>query len=187
MWKDGEWANLCGGTSQPLPELTDGQVQIIDDLDYNFSKTCSAVYPCPYWYEDIGSHTYNNHMWWTKVNGSTSDYWAKWTPNLLKPGLYEIYVYIPCNNATTWQAIYNVSMPSGWGSSRVDQYGLCSQWVSIGSYPFRQGYNPDYYVWVTDGTGEESQHCAGPCRLGIDAVKLVRRGRSTYVPITVNH
>ncbi|MCL5999230.1 MAG: peptidoglycan DD-metalloendopeptidase family protein [Chloroflexi bacterium] len=183
MWKSGEWANLCGGISQPVPELIDGQVQIIDDLDYNFSKSCAAGYPCPDWYAANIGH--NSHMWWTYVNGTTPDYWAKWTPNLLRPGLYEIFVNVPCNNATTWQALYNVATPSGWGSAYVDQYGLCDRWVSIGSYPFRQGYNPDYYVWVTDATGEESQHCSGTCRLGIDAIKLVRRGRSTYVPITM--
>lgn len=184
MWNDGEWANVCGGISHPLTQPADGPTQIIDDLNYNgFTKGCSAIYPCPYWNEaNIG---YNNHMWWTYVNGDVLDYHAKWTPNLLLPGLYEVYVYTPCINATTWQALYNIATTDGYWSAYVDQYGLCDQWVTIGTYPFLAGYRPDHNVAVYDNTGNEGQHCSGTCQLGIDALKFIRRGSSTYLPMVV--
>lgn len=186
MWADGQWANLCGGTSRPVVEPPAGPTQVVDDLDYNFTRNCST-YPCPYWNE--ASIGYGNHMWWTYVNGSMPDYWARWTPALPSPGRYEVYAYIPCANATTWQATYSLATTDGYWSAYVDQYGLCNQWVSLGTYPFRQGYNPEYNITLYDNTGNESQHCPNNnppvCRLGVDALMFVRRGRSTYLPIVL--
>jgi hypothetical protein len=65
----------------------------------------------------------------------------------------------------------------------VDQAGLFNQWVSLGTYYMT---NNDY-VYTTDATGEfQGDHCgAGQyCRLGVDAVKFVRRG-TTYLPHTI--
>jgi len=50
--------------------------------------------------------------------------------------------------------------------------------------PFRAGYHPGANVIIYDNMGEESLHCGGSvCRLGIDALRFVQRGRSVYVPM----
>jgi len=188
LWIDGQWAN----PSRPIPTPVDGTTIIVDDQSASFTKGCINSPNCPYWWEEAVG--YNNHIWWTLVNGDVPDYWAQWNPSIPQYGIYEVYVYIPSNNATSWQARYTVSHYDGQSTGVIDQNGLYNQWVSIGVYRFDAG--PAKYVKVTDGTGEGYRvHCYDEwgsaygwdwCHLGVDAVKFVQRA-PTYLPdIRVN-
>jgi hypothetical protein len=123
-------------------------------------------------------------MYWTLVNGNAPDSWARWqaavSPN---GGIYEVFVYIPSTNMTmTWQAPYTVRYNNNTlqTTARVDEYGSGNRWVSIGTYYMT---NNDY-VFATDATAETyGVHCGAStyCKVGVDAIKFVRRG-SAYLP-----
>ena len=178
LWKDGEWAG------HPLPAPANSGEIIVDDTSDNsggFSKGSGGVFnnscppgSCPYWYRQTGIG-YASDMYYTFVNGSVSDYWARWQPSIpAGGGNYEVFVYVLSNYATSWQAPLTVVHANGQVTARVDQDGLYKQWVSIGIYRMV----PGNYVYITDGTGEGSGvHCGSGqwCQLGIDAVKFVKR------------
>ncbi len=178
LWADGQWADICGGVARPLPAPADGTTITVDDQGASFSKGCAAGSPCPYWYEDAAG--YNNHMWWTHDNDTVEDYWARWNPSIPQQGIYEVYVYVPNVNATTWQAPYTISHYDGQNTAIVDQYGLSNQWVSIGVYRFHEGTTDS--VRITDATGELGVQR----RVGVDAVRFVRRA-PTYLPDVKNN
>lgn len=183
MWADGQWANVCGGVSRPIPVPADSEEIIIDDTSDNsggfskgrggpFSNPCPPN-SCPYWWSAAAG--YGNDMWWTYDNDNVVDYWARWTPTIPQQGIYEVWVHVPNINATTWQAQYTISHYDGQSTAIVDQYGLSNQWVSIGVHRFHAGTSDS--VHVTDATGEVSVLR----QVGVDAVKFVRRA-PTYLP-----
>lgn len=183
LWKDGQWAN----PSRPIPAPPDGSETIVDDILVNnsdFSKGSGGEFqnpcnnPCGGW--SWVAAGYNGDRFYTAADGvGTINQWAKWQPTALPSynGIYEVYVYVPDNNATSWQAPYKIVHADGTSTAVVDQYGLFNQWVSIGSYRM----NANSYVSTYDATGENSnQHCSGWCQLGVDAIKFVRH--ATYAP-----
>lgn len=182
LWVDG-WLDPNFYPSQnpnrPIPIPVDGATITVDDLDSGFTKGCNIANN---WQAAIAG--YNNHMWWAPTNNQVENCWAKWTPSIPQQGIYEVYVYIPNVNATSWQAPYTISHADGQSTGRIDQLGLNNQWVSIGVYRFNQG--TANYVRIKDATGEDRNfHCwiigQERCQLGADAVKFVRRA-PTYLP-----
>jgi hypothetical protein len=185
LWKDGQWAS----PSRPIPEPVNGGEILVDDSTTSsggfskgggggFQNPCTG--DCQGW--TSAAIGINDHMYHTPADGaSIISQWAKWSPPGIQTGgaIYEVFVHVPNDNATTWQAPYVISHANGTSAGVVDQYGLNNQWVSIGAYQM----NPGHYVWTHDASGEVyNQHCSATyCKLGVDAVKFVRRG-TIYLP-----
>lgn len=187
LWKDGQWAS----PSRPLTEpATNGEI-IVDDTTNNTGgfRKGSGGYPnnpctgnCSGW---TGATTgFNGDRYYTLADRGNNplDQWAEWTPSGMpsEGAVYEVFVYVPNLNATSWQAPYlvrHLDTAGNWTTRTavVDQYGLNNQWVSIGSYRMK----PGAYVYTHDATGEVfEEHCGAGvwCQLGVDAVRFVRRG-----------
>ncbi len=178
LWKDGEWVNTqnCGGVNRPIPQPVDGQqtIQVADTTDNSggFSKGSGGIFnnPCQ---NNCGGWTRNGSFYYTFVNGSAVDSWAKWQPSGIPSGggIYEVYVWVPSTNATSWQVPYTILNAAGTeiGSAVVDQAGSGNRWLSIGAYYLTNGAS----VYTTDATGESGR------QLAADDVMFVRRG-TTY-------
>ncbi len=184
LWKDGQFAN----PSRPIPAPPNSGEIVVDDTLINigpFSKGSGGEFnnPC---HNNCGGWSsattgYGNDRFYTPADGGSAiNQWVKWQATNLPSdnGMYEVFVYIPDNNATSWQAPYKIVHADGTSTAVVDQYGLYNQWVSIGTYRM----NASSYVSTHDATGEVvNQHCnPGWCQLGVDAIKFVRH--ATYVP-----
>ncbi len=120
-----------------------------------------------YWWEaGIG---YASHMFWTYVNGNVTSSWGEWNAHLAG-GRYEVFVFVPRDNATAQQATYSVYHAGGVSNRMVNQNNYYDAWVSLGTYDFAAG--DSRRVRLTDATGE-----AGNSRrkLGFDAVKFTPR------------
>jgi hypothetical protein len=169
--------------SRPIPMPLDSLTTIVDDGDTGFEKgnysgPCPPGY-CPKWNYFTGAGI-NNDMWWVGINFDI-DYYARWQPTLSLGGFYEVWVYIPSNNATSWQARYSIASLSGYNEAVVDQLGTSNRWLCLGLYRFNAGSNPSGAVSVTDYTYEVdlTRH------LGVDAVKFVAR-QPVYIPFIQN-
>lgn len=134
---------------------------IVDDLSPGFLKVG------PFYQAAIG---YGAHMFWTRNATTVPEYWARWTPTLPMAGKFEVYAFIPSNNATTRYARYWVYHSGTWHSSLVNQYIYYNAWVSLGTYQFTGAGGE--FAYLNDATGETylSQ------RIGFDAAKFVYRG-----------
>lgn len=180
LWTDGEWAGYCGGMRRPIPEPVSGGVTQLDDNPGNnngFAKG-NGGYPNNICQNNCANWTLDNNMYYTFVNGTTPNSWARWLPTVLTSGaVYEIQVFIPNvpANTTTWQAPYTIVHSDGTTNAVIDQEGSRDKWISIGSYRMLPGSS--HGVYVTDASGET----AGTRRVGADAVRFIRRG-TTYAP-----
>ena len=180
LWKDGEWANYCNNQQRPIPAPVVGGINQIDDNTSNingFAKG-NGGYPNNICQNNCANWTLDNNMYYTLVNGTTPNSWARWLPTVLTSGaVYEIQVFIPNvpANTTTWQAPYTIVHSDGTTNAVIDQEGSRDKWISIGSYRMLPGSS--HGVYVTDASGET----AGTRRVGADAVRFIRRG-TTYAP-----
>ncbi len=171
MWADGQWANECGGVSNPLTVPSEFSTTILDDQGTGFTKGCTAGSPCPYpfWYDD-SSAGYSSHLFFTSVK-SGSDGWAKWQPTLSVGGAYEIWAYVsPVSvsyTKTTWAAIYTIQHAYGQSVAVADQVSTANRWLSLGLYRFNSGSTG--YVRLTDYTGETDY----TRKVRADAIKFV--------------
>ena len=120
---------------------------IVDDTDPVFSQGGSPT----------GWHTanegYGGRLLWVRNNDEMRpDYnWARWHP-ILKPGQYEVFVYIPERYTTTSRATYNISHAGGLAQRSVDQSINSGRWVSLGTFRFLG--TSDDYVALDDVTSE---------------------------------
>lgn len=181
LWQDGEWANFCGGVRRPIPApVSNGEITVNETTNNTggFSKGNGGTFnnQCT---SDCGGWTYSTNHYYTSVNGSTVDSWARWQPSGIPSGgaVYEVQVFIPnvAANTTSWQAPYKVVHKDGTSSGVIDQVGSRGKWISIGIYRMI----PGNYVYLTDASGEgQGDHCGANlfCRLGADSVKFIRRG-----------
>jgi hypothetical protein len=211
LWRDGSWDTQSRWIGQPMPHY--GAIYVVDD-DYpeggtpddpNFEKGDTGGYcppgPCPYWSRALTGN--DGDMLYTNVNGSVSDYWARWQPP--QDGLFDVQVYIPAgDNATSWQARYwwlsaFNGMPGMY--TIVDQYGISNQWISLGVKPFGRCFSAAVWcgVWLSDATGEGGNAHGGIpnapdcnsfvngqyfCKIGVDAVRF-RVPWPTYIPLVL--
>ncbi len=134
---------------------------IVDERDSGFTKGGS------YWQDDW-AHGYAGHMFWTCVNGSVTDSWAEWRPNLASAGSYEVLAYIPDYHTNTNNAAYEIHHRDGVTTVRVAQSPFSNTWLSLGSFNFNAGSAG--YVRLTDATGEPAS-CT--TQIGFDAMKWV--------------
>jgi hypothetical protein len=167
--------NRCSGTSLLAPTQV-GDITI-DDGDAGFSKGYTTPYPYP-WSYAAGTGYNNDTYYGSNTTSSTYYRWAKWEPTLStsSQGTYEVYVHIPSNYATTWQAKYIVDYIHGPTTAFVDQAGLFNQWVSIGTYFLSPA---DASVEVTNQTDSWDT----PRNVAADAVRFVRLAPA-YLPDT---
>ena len=145
---------------------------IIDDLDDGFILHGTPQY---WWESSIG---YNDHMFWTYVNGDVIGNWAEWRPGLLQCGFYQVSVFVPCQNATTWSARYEVYHRDGIEVVVVKQIAYCDEWVSLGTYRF--GDSTEEHVRLTDATGENPNTLR---QIAFDAIKWELESPCLYLPL----
>ncbi len=155
------WQRIDGGTPPTPPPSVPGTV-IVDDTDAGFVAGGNAAS----W--RVAHTGYNSRMLWTYNNDRIRpNYnWARWYPRL-RAGWYEVFVYIPGQNATSTRARYWVSHADGFTLRVVNQSAYSNQWVSLGTYRFRG--TRDDYVSLADVTFEPYLSR----RVGFDAVKWV--------------
>lgn len=205
LWRDGRWQG-SQWVGQPTPNygaplmVDDDNPQQVGDPtdDPNFTKGRTVIdqwgyssyvacppNDCPYWYRATNTGQ-NGDMLWTYTSVNATDYWARWSPP--RSGLYDVQVYIPAYNATTWGARYCLIwsynyMPSSC-NILVDQNGTSNRWLSLGIYQFGSyPYAPWYEVWTDDKTGESQ---AGRNQLGVDAVRF-RSPWPVYIPVVLKN
>jgi hypothetical protein len=136
------WTRSADDPPSPAP----GTV-VVDDADMSFVKGGSATawHRAPEGYRGQTTWTRNNDQQRYNYN------WARWFADL-RPGRYEVFVYIPERYSTTSNARYWVAHRDGFTLRRVDQSANGDRWVSLGTYWF-QGSRKDY-VSLSDVTYE---------------------------------
>ena len=145
------WSDVTGGTPEPTPTSSPtpdpNAVVVVDDLDSGFQRGGLTST----WRQ--ANEGYADHLFWTNNNDKTrSGYnWGKWSPQL-DAASYEVFVYIPQNNATTGNARYWISHTGGFTLREVNQSQYAGQWVSLGTYIFN-GAEEDY-ISLSDVTYE---------------------------------
>lgn len=191
LWLEGSWdaQGRWVGSREPVygaPLVVDDVPPALSDPFFRKGRTISgslvACPPasCPYWYAVTGVG-YGGDMLWTYGNDDTRDYWALWEPP--RPGVYEIRVFIPSRNATTWWARYWLLSSLDYMPAfplTIDQQGVSDRWISLGIHAF--GRYPAWAgLWIDDATTEnpaQEEHCRDVqgqsiwCQIGVDAVQF---------------
>ena len=108
-------------------------------------------------------------MFWTYVNGNSTDSWGEWRAQL-GGGRYEVFVFVPRDNATTRNARYEIHHAGGVTVRGVNQNAYFDTWVSLGTYTFNAG--TDRRVRLTDATGEAGNSYL---KIGFDAARFTPR------------
>jgi hypothetical protein len=148
-------------TAVPSPAVAGLEI-LVDELSAQFSRGGTAKY----WKEaNIG---FGSHMFFT-YNAKSADNWARWTPALPQPGKYEVFVYIPGQNATTKKAAYTIVHAGAQDKQIINQALYDNNWLSLGIYAFTAQGQGREYVQLGDVTGE----AANTKKIGFDAMKFV--------------
>ncbi len=164
-------AQACATTPSnnptPVPPPTvapSGRTEVIvDDRSGGFTRGGTGSY----WREStIG---YSGHMYYTWNRQSQVDNWGKWTPQLNGGGNYEVFVFVPRDNATTTKAGYRIHHNGTNSGVYVNQNQYSDAWVSLGTHYFNDA--SDEYVFMGDETFETSS----TKKIGFDAMKFVPR------------
>jgi hypothetical protein len=133
---------------------------ILDDGDPGFMTGGAAS----------GWHTvyygYGGRSRWTLNH---SGFWARWTPPLPRPGIYEVFVYIPWVYNLTSTAHYYLRHEGDVVDFWIDQRAKAGQWVSLGTYTFNANNTEFLHLEAT------SKEPADTRTVGYDAVKFVYR------------
>lgn len=162
-------------TATPTTTVTPpAGVIIIDDLDDGFIRHGTPHF---WWESPIG---YHDHMFWTYVNGDAIENWAEWRPGLLQCGFYQVSVFVPRENATTYSARYEVYHGDGTEVAVVKQIVYYDEWVTLGTYRF--GGSAEEYVRLTDATGEDPSTLR---QIGFDAIKWELESPCLFLPIVI--
>jgi Tol biopolymer transport system component len=139
---------------------------IVDDLQFGdgFYLHTESPSSMAYWWDRLTG--YRGHLWYTITTaGVTDTCYATWTPDLPVSGEYEVYAYIPGQDAAA-QARYQIRHAAGCDTVVINQADYSDEWVSLGAYQFVNGN----YVYLGDATGTQGQH------IGFDALKWSYRG-----------
>jgi hypothetical protein len=110
-------------------------------------------------------------MLWTYASAQEEQDWAEWRPTLPAAGIWQVWVYIPENYASTTYARYKIVHADGQTEAPVNQAGNINQWVLLGNYRFEAKGG---YVRLSDLTGELID--GSPRMVGFDAVCWTRAG-----------
>ncbi|MGQ9459483.1 MAG: golvesin C-terminal-like domain-containing protein, partial [Anaerolineae bacterium] len=106
----------------------------------------------PHWFESPVGYGSRAYWTWTVGREHGEECFAEWRPKLPWPGLYEVFAFIPSQNATTQQACYEVHHRRGVSRVTIAQADFYDEWVSLGAYPFSTVQAA--YVRLSDMTGE---------------------------------
>lgn len=87
------------------------------------------------------------------ASGETA--WAKWTPNIPRPGNWAVYVYFREGSNRTQGAPYTIYYNGGSQTVYIDQTVNGGQWVYLGTKPFLAGSSG--YVKLGNATFETSK------------------------------
>ncbi len=118
----------------------------------------------------IGSGGFDDDFYWTRNTNTKWVNYGKWTPPIPEAGNYEILAYMPGNNATTSNAVYEI-YHYGYVDKRALNQGTASnKFVSLGIYYFADS-GDDEFVILHDSTGEG----AGSTSIAFDALKFVKQ------------
>ena len=98
------------------------------------------------------------------VSGSLEHY-ANWLLTNTLPGPYQVYAFVPSQNATTHRATYYIYTVSSWLSRTIDQQIYNDEWVLLGTYQLPANFA---YVQLVADTGEISN----TTWIAVDAIKL---------------
>lgn len=148
--------------------LPDGEI-IVDSRSVELTPQPAAGEPaCNYGWAINPAGRNGHHLLTPAVrtqNESTN--FAVWRPNLLTPGRYRVYAFIPAHTGKvpwscspiparndTRNAIYLVQHRTGIARVAIDQSPLFDAWADLGAYDFDAGAAS--YVLVSDLTGEPS-------------------------------
>jgi murein DD-endopeptidase MepM/ murein hydrolase activator NlpD len=188
LWQDGSWSD-DQWVGQPEPNY--GTPLVVDDDSPYFAKgrgglggvSCPPE-NCPYWYR-VTTTGWDGDMLYTYMLGSTTDYWARWSPP--RYGLYEVQVWIPNNHATAYEARYWLVsswnyMPSTYGV--IDQYGVSNRWISLGVHEFGDfPHAPWVGLWMSDREANPGEHNR---KFGVDAIRF-RAPWPVYIPLVLKN
>jgi murein DD-endopeptidase MepM/ murein hydrolase activator NlpD len=86
------------------------------------------------WYQSPDG--YQGDMLWTIVSDQQESDWGEWRPLLPVTGNWQVWVFIPANNATSTYARYRVSHLDGLTEIPVNQWGNRNRWVDLGTFRF---------------------------------------------------
>jgi hypothetical protein len=104
--------------------------------------------------------------WTTKYKptvSNSSTVWARWDPQLVASGWYEVAVFVPARHATTDRARYKlhgVLGTSGELEIPVAQGRYYNQWVPLGVFQFDANNAAAGVVFLNDLTGEDDKEIA---------------------------
>jgi hypothetical protein len=110
-------------------------------------------------------------MLWAPASVQQETNWAEWQPHLTEAGLWQVWAFVPANNATTSYARYRIVHLDGQIEVAVNQVGNRNQWVHLGTYRFGPGQG---HVRLNNVTGEMTQ--GAPLMVGFDAICWYRPG-----------
>lgn len=91
-------------------------------------------------------------MWWTYASDGPTDNYGVWKLEVEDAGHYEVFSYIPENNATTHKAKYQIHHDGKDDYAVVNQNDIYAKFVSLGTHYFAAGGGQ--YVRLNDSTGE---------------------------------
>jgi murein DD-endopeptidase MepM/ murein hydrolase activator NlpD len=104
--------------------------------------------------------------WTTKYKptaSTSSTVWARWDPQLVASGWYEVSVFVPARHATTNRARYKLHGVLGTSSELeipVAQDRFYNQWVPLGVFQFDANNATAGVVFLNDLTGEDDKEIA---------------------------
>ncbi len=111
--------------------------------------------------------TFRGTWGWTtkykKTERTTSQVWARWDPQLVASGWYEISAFVPSRHATTERARFKIHGVLGAANElevpvrQADYYNL---WVPLGVYQFDANDDRAGVVFLNDLTGEDGKEIA---------------------------
>ena len=140
-------AQITSGVTSPVATVGSTGDVIVDDKAVGFIKSGWLDYP----------GGYGNHAFWSQNNTFSLPLynWARWYPNLLRPGFYDVSVYIPGNLATSRNARYWIAHAETNDIRSINQSLYANQWTPLGTFYFSATGNE--YVSLADITYEPRQ------------------------------
>ncbi len=118
-----------GARTGVRPVKVDTNAVIVDNKDGTFTRSSG-------WSESGNPNEWNNSSYYT----STTNAWAKWTPNLPAAGNYQVYTWYNCYNNRDTTARHTIHHAGGDSIVTVNQRqeagNPCGEWVSAGNLFF---------------------------------------------------
>ncbi|KAA3612814.1 MAG: hypothetical protein DWQ01_03690 [Planctomycetota bacterium] len=158
------WTHQNGGWPTGDCQGGSGNTTVIDNEQSGFALHG----PAQYWWLATGVGYGGSTRWTYNIPSMPWSNAASWTFNTAAKR-FQVQVHVPSNYATTQGARYYLKTGGSWmGPYTVNQNIYYDQWVSLGTFNFRNGNN---IVALIDVTGEAN----GSRRVAADAVRIVEQ------------